>query len=351
MEEKTKLLVQVACDLMHRKGMDTGSGPPDFELLAGDGSQREFYRLHLQGNLCLIVIAPTEDWKQGMAEALSSWSIGNHLYRKGVPVPELLAFDRKTGLIVSEDLGDMRLYEYVHGPRHDESDLFSVYQQIIRELVRMQVFGREGFDTSWCWQTGYYDRQLMLERESGYFHEALCRDFFGIEIRVDTLDSEFKDIAEQASKAPCDFFLHRDFQSRNIMLKDGKIRFLDYQGGRLGPLGYDLASLLLDPYVGLPKPVQEQLFDEYEKELKKFIPYKTGQFMQEFIYLSLQRNLQMLGAFAFLSKQRNKEFFRPFIMPALNTMQSLLAKPLLQKYSALKYLTKQCLAKAQQYDL
>lgn len=350
MEEKTKHLIQVACKIMHDQAVDICTKSPDIELLAGDGSQREFYRLRFEGGLRVIVIVPSEKQKHGMAEALSSWAIGNHLFHKGVPVPELIAFDRPTGLIVCEDLGDVRLYEYAKEARSDMGDLFSVYQPIIRELVRMQVLGHDGFDISWCWQTGHYDHQLMLERESGYFLEALCEDFFGLETERDSLVLEFENIAHQAAQAPDHFFLHRDFQSRNIMLKDGQIRFIDYQGGRLGPLGYDLASLLLDPYVGLPDSVQESLVDEYGKELNKHIPYDFGQFRQEYIYLSLQRNLQMLGAFAFLSKQRNKVFFRPFIPLALNSLQRLLAKPVLQKYSVLKHLTEQCLEKAHQYD-
>ncbi len=351
MEEKTKYLVQVACEILNKRGVDTGSGHPVITLLAGDGSQREFYRLCFENDLSFILITPTEGQKQGMAEALSSWSIGNHLYHRGVPVPELLGFNSNIGLIVSEDMGDVRLYEYIHGPHQDENSQFAVYRKIVRKLVRMQINGREGFDTSWCWQSGHYDRLLMLEKETGYFHEALVNDFMGLETHDSTLETEFKDLADQASKAPSGFFLHRDFQSRNIMLKEGVIRFIDYQGGRLGPLGYDLASLLIDPYVGLPEKMQEMLIDEYVMELKKNISYDIDQFRQEFIYLSLQRNLQMLGAFAFLSKQRNKSFFRQYIPPALNSLQSLLAKPLLQKYSALKQTTEICLAKAQPYDI
>jgi aminoglycoside/choline kinase family phosphotransferase len=351
MEEKTKQRVQAACDVLHERGVDIGPGFPVVELLAGDGSQREFYRLRFGNGLSLVIISPAEKQQQGMAEALSSWSIGKHLYRQGVPVPELFGFDGTTGLIVSEDLGDIRLHEYVQDMQHDRDRLLFVYRQVIRELVRMQVRGREDFDPSWCWQTQRYDRQLMLERESGYFRTALCRDFFDLDIDKTVLVPEFEEIADQACRAPADYFLHRDFQSRNIMLKDGRVGFIDYQGGRLGPLGYDLASLVTDPYAGLPERAQEILVDMYVKELSTYITYDSEQFRQEYLYLSLQRNLQILGAFAFLSKQRNKPFFRPFIRPALKSLQSLLAKPQLEKYSSLKHLTAQCLEKAEQYDL
>jgi aminoglycoside/choline kinase family phosphotransferase len=134
------------------------------------------------------------------------------------------------------------------------------------------------------------------------------------------------------------------------MLKEGRIRIIDFQGGRLGPLGYDLASVVCDPYVNLPGTVQEHLIDAYIRVLNTYLTYDAARFRREFLFLSLQRNLQVLGAFAFLSKQRGKKFFGPYIKPALLSLQSLLAKPMLQKYSTLKQLTDTCLEKAQHYD-
>lgn len=343
MEEKRKQLVQNLYKLLGSTSLKLRDCDPVIDLLAGDGSQRAFYRVHLGGGSSVVAILPTIEQQQGMAEAHSSWLIGSHLFSRGVPVPEMLAFDRKSGLILTEDLGDTRLHEYIIHGLPDKGELLALYGRVIRELVRMQVKGGEGFDPSWCWQTPCYDRDLMLERESGYFEQALCRDYFGLVPDDKILRHEFAEIADNAAAAPAGYFLHRDFQSRNIMLQDGRIRIIDFQGGRFGPLGYDLASLLLDPYVSLSQSLQEQLLEEYIHEFNRYAVYNAGQFRLEFSYLALQRNLQMLGAFAFLSKQRGKEFFRPFIQPALFSLQSLLAKPALQKYSALKQLSDQCL--------
>ncbi|HER63361.1 MAG TPA: hypothetical protein ENO11_05225 [Desulfobacteraceae bacterium] len=211
--------------------------------------------------------------------------------------------------------------------------------------MRMQVKGGEGFDASWCWQTPVYDRALMLERESGYFLQALCHDFFGLEPDTGTLNREFGLIAEMAGKAPAGFFLHRDFQSRNIMITDGAIRIIDFQGGRLGPLGYDLASLLIDPYVCLSKELQEALLDEYLSELLKQVKYDPHALREEYLYLSLQRNLQILGAFAFLGKQRGKSFFLPFIQPALLSIRELLRKAESAQYPVLVGVIDSCLEK------
>ena len=170
-------------------------------------------------------------------------------------------------------------------------------------------------------------------------------------ICVDSLHQEFVQIANKAASGPAGFFLHRDFQSRNIMIKDGAVRIIDFQGGRLGPLGYDLASLLIDPYVSLSPEFQEALFDEYLCELLKWVKYDPLHFREEYMYLSMQRNLQILGAFAFLGKQRNKNFFLQFIPPALISMKTLLRKVNSGQYTILSQLIDTCQEKIEKYDI
>ena len=187
----------------------------------------------------------------------------------------------------------------------------------------MQVRGAEGFDPNWCWDTPSYDRALMLERESGYFLRAFWQDFLGRE-EPSGLQEEFISLADQATLIPADYFLHRDFQSRNIMLHQDEACFIDFQGGRLGPLGYDLASLLIDPYVSISIDLQDELLELYLDTLEGLIPVDRGTFKEEYLLLALQRNLQIVGAFAFLSKQRKKVFFRQFLPPAIGFLHTLL---------------------------
>ncbi|MCI5166628.1 MAG: aminoglycoside phosphotransferase, partial [Candidatus Electrothrix sp. GM3_4] len=199
-----------------------------------------------------------------------------------------------------------------------------------------------------------YDRALMLEQESGYFLRALCRNFLQLEIAEDKIAQDFNELARKASQAEATFFLHRDFQSRNIMVQQDRVRFIDYQAGRLGPLAYDLASLLIDPYAALPAPVQDELLEKYLDTLNTLdtldtvtalLPYDRVQFRQEYLLLALQRNLQILGAFAFLSQQRGKPFFRQYLAPALHSLQALLAKTATAEYLYLKSLNRRCLEK------
>jgi len=193
----------------------------------------------------------------------------------------------------------------------------------VGDLAHMQVQGAEGFDPDWCWDTPRYDKSLMLDRESGYFLRAFWKGLLGQE-EPSGLQEEFDFLAEKAAAIPAGFFLHRDFQSRNIMIYQNKPCFIDFQGGRLGPLGYDLASLLIDPYVALPDDFQIELLEAYLDELEKLITVDRRKFIEEYLLLALHRNLQIVGAFSFLSTERKKVFFRQYIEPALVSLNKLL---------------------------
>jgi len=311
------------------------------QVLAADGSQRRFTRLLGQEGQRILIIEPPPGDAAGMAEARAAWQIGAHLFERGIPVPCPYGFEEDTGCLYVEDLGDTRLFDRV-AAGHDQKQ-YQWYRKVIKELLNMQLQGADRFATSWCWDTDRYDITLMIERESGYFLSALCRDLLGLDYDEAQIKNECALLAEQAARAPADFFLHRDFQSRNIMITHDRIRIIDYQGGRLGPLAYDLASLLHDPYVGLSSENRAELLHEYTTLLRASVHYDLAQFAAEYFFLSLQRILQMLGAFAFLSSQRGKPFFAAYIRPALENLVSLLARPEGNIFPGLRSLTDQCL--------
>ncbi len=311
------------------------------EPVCPDGSLRVFHRLVGPNNITVIVVQPPADDFDGLLEAKSTWEIGRHLYSQGIPVPEFYGFDEKSGQLFMEDLSDTRLYDFLL--KASDEVVLSIYEKVIKELVIMQVQGVAGLSDDCCMDLPVYDISLMLEKESGYFLEALCADLLKTNWSCRQVGTELRLLAERAAEAPWEFFLHRDFQSRNIMIKEDKIRIIDFQGGMYGPLGYDLASLLIDPYVLLPRELQKELLNFYLQELQKHIIYDADQFRYEFIMLSLQRNLQILGAFAFLSSRRNKPFFGQFIKPALHTLNALLAKPECADYVGLRKLVEMCL--------
>jgi aminoglycoside/choline kinase family phosphotransferase len=294
------------------------------------------------GSRVVAVVPPASD-STGLREASSGWGIGCHLFAKGIPVPELYGFDKQNGLLVCEDLGDVRLHDLVEQQGSSTELIIDLYRQTVVGLARMQVRGRENFDCSWCWDTERYDRKLMLEHESGYFLQALCYDMLQLPVAKQEIEGEFIALANQAQQADASFFMHRDFQSRNIMVQHGRVRFIDFQGGRLGPAAYDLASLLIDPYAALPERLQDDLLDLYLDEFTALVPYDRQRFKDEYLVLALQRNLQILGAFAFLSHQRAKPFFLQYIKPSLRSLQTLLAKASPDEYPCLTALADQCL--------
>lgn len=309
-----------------------------------DGSLRRFCRVIRRDGSRRVAIAPPAGDDAGLQEAIAGWEIGRHLFACGAPVPEMFAFDQQTGLLICEDLGDVRLHDLVKEHGCDAVQVKKLYQQTVRELARMQVHGRESFDSSWCWDTPQYDRTLMLERESGYFLQALCCDLLQLSVARKEIEREFALLADRAAQADAGFFLHRDFQSRNIMVQGGRVRFIDYQAGRLGPAGYDLASLLIDPYAALALEMQRELFGLYLDEFVRLTGYDRQRFEREYLALAMQRNLQILGAFAFLSHKRGKIFFRQYLKPSLCSMQILLGQTAAGEFVQLKRIMTQCMA-------
>lgn len=315
--------------LLARIGMDA---PSDGESevrsgavapLKGDGSNRRFWRVTLPGSRRAIIVAPEKQEERCLREAGSVWKIGRHLRSVGVPVPELYGFAEESGVLLCEDLGDVQLHSIACSTDFADEEavgrLRGLYRQTLDVLVTMQIRGAENFDSGWCWDTPRYDRELMLARESGYFLSAFWQGSLGQQV-PEGLSAEFASLADVASEAPASFFLHRDFQSRNIMIKDSRVRIIDFQGGRLGPLGYDLASLLLDPYAALPPWFQEELYDYYTQRLQQEAAIDLHQFHRCYPALALQRNLQILGAFSYLSTVSGKPFFRGYIAPALDSL-------------------------------
>jgi len=301
----------------------------DFQPLFGDGSSRRFVRLFCDANPCCLAVLPASSTDRDYREFRASLAIGRHLHRKGVPVPAVIAADSDHRLILFEDLGDQRLHGLLKTA--GEHERIGLYQKVIDTLVRMQVEGAVDFDQNWCCDTEVYDLKVMTERESGYFYDAFWKDTLYQE-DVDGLGEEFKICAERAMDYFEPLFLHRDFQSRNIMITDAQIRVIDFQAGRIGPPGYDIASLLIDPYAALSMRCQKELLGYYLATIEKLVGIDSSKIMQSYPYLAVQRNFQIIGAFAFLSGKKRKAFFSQFLLPSLIMLQNRLSDPLFDDF-------------------
>lgn len=321
--------------MLRRRGEEVDVAGP-LQVLRGDGSDRRFFRLG--ANPSWLVVMPDPHAPKGLAEARAAAAIGRHLHGRGVAVPEIVGFDEESGLMLCEDLGDRLLHAEAEEARRTNSNAgwLAFYRQALTQLTILQVRGREGFQADWCWDTVHYDRQLMLERESGYFLRAFYHDYLGRSAVPVGLEEEFHALAAQVAAQPNEFLLHRDFQSRNLMLRNGRVRIIDFQGARFGPLAYDLASLLLDPYVGLSQEEQQGLLDDYLARLRSLVAIDEQLFRAGYQQVAVQRNLQIIGAFAFLSQRKKKRFFQPYLAPALRSLHSRLAGELAGVYPVLQ---------------
>ena len=310
----------IAIREMAAEAFGTRYPEPEMTLLKGDGSDRKWYRLSAENDsLILGDHGIRQNDKTSEAEAFVK--IGRHLYAKGIPVPKICLYDTFSGLVFLEDLGDMNLQTLVLNSRNTE-DIVSYYKDIIDRLIEMSVSGAEGFDVSWTYQTPIYDKNLIIERECHYFTDAFLSGYLGMShICFEDLEDEFVCLADKTMEYALNGFMHRDMQSRNIMIFQNKFYFIDFQGGRIGPIQYDLASLLIDPYTDMPVSVQSYLLDYCIEKYTLLTGADPEQFRKGFDCCRITRNLQILGAFGFLSRVKGKTYFENYIPAALNTLK------------------------------
>jgi aminoglycoside/choline kinase family phosphotransferase len=293
----------------------------EFLPIGSDGSKRSFWRIK-SGTSGLSIVAMANPPKDPAArrENFAYQMIGNHLRKKGIPVPEIYRYDPRHGWFIMEDLGTSSLQHLISSNKKP----IPLYEQVLEHLLRLQIEGVKEFDPSWCCQTQRYDHMVMRRYESDYFRDAfLCR-YLGLKRKWPELEGPFNHLAEMGSRAEGNFFMHRDFQSRNILVSKGRICIIDWQGGRLGPLEYDLASLLIDPYVSIPHAVRDKIFQRFIILLREHGIGFVDAFINYYPYVAIQRNLQILGAFSHLTKTLNKTYFKQYIPIALEGLKKLL---------------------------
>lgn len=298
--------------------------PVHWTLLAGDGSDRTWYRLQ-SGTQTLVASNHGLRPAAGAAEVDAFVSIGQHLGRRGLPVPRLHRYDLFSGWVFMEDLGDTHL-QAVARARRSPGALTALYRPVFDILIRFSTAGIDGFDPAWTCQSAAYDRPLILERECAYFVDAFLRGYIGLDVSFSEFASGFEKLTEGALAGAFTGLMHRDFQSRNILIHRGSPRIIDYQGARRGPLQYDVASLLIDPYARLPRSVQEDLLSYTVARLSETHRIDPKEFRRCYEHCRITRNLQMLGAFGYLSKVKGKRQFERYIPDALKTLKRNLAQ-------------------------
>jgi aminoglycoside/choline kinase family phosphotransferase len=248
-----------------------------------------------------------------------------HFRKHGLPVPEIYAQDLDHGAYLEEDLGDTSLFEFLSKNRvGDRIDLSVVeaYRKVIATLPKFQIEAGRDLNYRVCYPRGSFDRQ-SISWDLNYFKYYFLR-LAGIPFSEQALEDDFSRLTKFLLSAGRDYFLYRDFQSRNIMLRQGQPFFLDYQGGRKGALQYDVASLLYDAKADLPPELRQQLLDHYLDTLAGFVDLKRDVFLHHYYAYVYIRIMQALGAYGFRGFYERKVHFLQSVPYALKNLRWLL---------------------------
>jgi mannose-1-phosphate guanylyltransferase len=278
----------------------------DAQPLAGQASDRAFWRLSGTSGSAVLM-----DSRADASEFSRTVAVSRFLHDQGLGGADVLAVDKSTAVAVFEDLGDRTLQLEVQ--KYPERTR-AIYRQVMERLFDLQQRGTGlalgGSCVEACDRVFGVDDLLA---ETTYFSKRFLVQENGIPADViECLSENFRTLATVVAKQPR-VLMHRDCQSTNIMLSEGNIRFVDVQGMRLGPRGYDIASLLRDPYVDLSENLVSSLLNDWAD----ICGSNRQDARCEVILAGLQRSMQALGAYAFLSRIRGKIAFRQWIEPGV----------------------------------
>ena len=287
--------------------------------LGGGGSSRRYYRLRGATRCCIGTIG------DNVRENEAFFSFTNHLRAKGMSVPEVYLIDQDRCHYLQQDLGDQSLYGLLYSKKQQgggfDSEMLRLYKQALADLDRLQKAGRD-LDFSVGFPRAAFDRRAMLW-DLNYFKYYYLK-MVNIPFNEQLLEDDYQSFMDYLLSADDDFFLYRDFQSRNIMLSNGEVYFIDYQGGRKGALQYDIASLLYDAKADLSPEVREELLETYMDHLSEFIPVDRVQFKAYFNAFSLIRIMQAMGAYGYRGYFERKVHFLQSVPYAIRNMRYLL---------------------------
>lgn len=280
------------------------------------GSGRAIIRLSGGGLSAIGILYPIRE------ENVAFLEFSRHFRRHGLPVPEIYAEDLSQGAYLEEDLGDTTLFDFLSMNRVAETislEAIEAYRKVVAALPRFQIEAGRDLNYKVCYPRASFDRQ-SIAWDLNYFKYYFLR-LAGIPFNEQALEHDFGRLTKFLLSASHDYFLYRDFQSRNVMLCDGQPFFLDYQGGRKGALHYDIASLLYDGKADLPPELRQELLDYYLDCLGSFIDIKRDSFMEHYYAYVYVRIMQALGAYGFRGFYERKVHFLQSVPYALKNLR------------------------------
>ena len=281
----------------------------EINAMPSSGSSRRYFRVKTDKRYLIGA------FNLNIEENDAFFSFSKHFHECGLPVPEVLAISPEKDVYIQTDLGDDTLFSHVENClKNDKFDdeTIELYKKSLNKLVDFQVIGHKGLDYSKAFPTPEFD-EMSIMQDLNYFKYCFLKEQEEISFNETRLDADFQRLAKYILDAPSDFFMYRDFQSRNIMIVNNEPYFIDYQGGRKGPLQYDVVSLLYQVKARIPEEIRAQLINYYKQRISSEKSSLVESFDKYFPAFVLLRLLQVLGAYG----------FRGLIQKKLHFMQSI----------------------------
>ena len=299
----------------------TGHEPDSIEEMPASGSNRRYFRL--KGTPNLIGVSG-----ESVEENRAFLYMAEHFRRQGLPVPQVFIKSDDDIYYLQEDLGDTLLFNAIEKGRktsvfgEDEKQLL---RKTLRLLPAVQFAGAEGMDFSYCYPQAEFNRRNILW-DLNYFKYCFLKAT-GLDFQEDRLEDDFQKMADVLLRSSSATFMYRDFQSRNVMIKDGEPWLIDFQGGRKGPVYYDVASFLWQAKANYPDSLRQELLREYIDALRKYQPVDEAYFMAQLRHFVLFRTMQVLGAYGFRGYFEKKPRFIQSVPFAIEHLRPLLREP------------------------
>lgn len=288
----------------------------DIKMLPASGSSRVYFRIFSELRTYIAT------YNTNIEENKAFFSFSKHFKDTGLPVPELIAISDDSRCYIQSDLGDTCLFDYVKEclkNQHFDDKTINLYKQSLDNLVDFQIKGNNNLDYSTAYPTPSFDKCSIID-DLNYFKYYFLKINEEIDFNETRLNNDFQRLADYAMKAPSDFFMYRDFQSRNIIINNGLTYYIDYQGGRKGPLQYDVVSLLYQVKAQLSTELKNELLQYYKDKLSHYINLEDIGFDKYYNVFVLLRLLQVLGAYGFRGIIQKKQHFLESIPYALNEL-------------------------------
>jgi aminoglycoside/choline kinase family phosphotransferase len=315
-----------------------GDNPTIIVPIAAHASGREIYRL--VGESATAIGSVNANPKE-----FAAFYYLTEIFREiGLPVAKIHIADATLGLFLLEDLGEVTLLDVLRADKEDKNceiseNIYALYRQAVTFLPTFQVIGGKKIDFSRCYPRKVFDTQSMRWDMEYYRDEFLYRYCVGAKqlFSKGHLNKDFDDLALFLSQADSSVFMYRDFQARNIVVKNGSCRFIDYDLGRRGPIHYDIASILYQSSAKLPKSVRLALLTDYLSALENHISLSRDEFLEFFDGFVLIRLLQVLGTYGKLGLGQGKQYFLDSIPPSLvNVSERLSESKILSRLPTLR---------------